>query len=189
MTTLRPMNAMLLRPVLLASIVVFIFASSGILFAGGDIQTRTRLLPNREYGEALVQGVRTSRKNIVCSYFLFKISGAKGNMPLRIAEELVRARRRGVEVTVILEQDNGRKGGVTEDNRETAAFLASGGVRVYFDSPSVVTHAKCAVIDGRYVYLGSHNLTQAALRHNNELSVVIDSPEIAAEVASYMDRL
>ena len=170
-------------------VALLVVASSGELSAGDDIRTGTRLLPNREYGEALLQGVRNSRKNILFSFFLFKISGAKGNMPRRIAEELVQARRRGVDVTVILEQDNGKRGGVTEDNRQTASFLTGGGVKVFFDSPAVVTHAKCAVIDGRYVFLGSHNLTQAALRHNNELSVLIDSPEVAAEVAVYMDRL
>jgi phosphatidylserine/phosphatidylglycerophosphate/cardiolipin synthase-like enzyme len=188
MAALRHGTVALLRQALLA-VAILVLASSAVLSAGNDIQAGTRLLPNREYGDALLQGVKNSRKNILCSYFLFKISGTRGNMPRRIAEELVRARHRGVEVTVILERDNGRKGGVTEDNRETAAFLADGGVRVFFDSPSVVTHAKCAVIDGRYIFLGSHNLTQAALRHNNELSVLIDSPEMAAEVASYMDRL
>jgi phosphatidylserine/phosphatidylglycerophosphate/cardiolipin synthase-like enzyme len=60
---------------------------------------------------------------------------------------------------------------------------------VSFDSPTVVTHAKVVVVDGRYVYLGSHNLTQSALRHNNELSVRIDSPELAAEVAAYLGKL
>ena len=188
MATLRHTAAILLRPALLAA-ALFIVTSSVCLSAGDDLQTRTRLLPNREYGDALLQGVRNSHSTIICSYFLFKISGARKNMPRRIAEELVRARRRGVAVTVILERDNGRAGGVTEDNRETAAFLAAGGVKVFFDSPSVVTHAKCAVIDGRYVFLGSHNLSQAALLHNNELSVLIDSPEMAAEVTSYLDRL
>ena len=48
---------------------------------------------------------------------------------------------------------------------------------------------KTAVIDSRYVYIGSHNLTQSALQRNNELSVLIDSPEIAAEVKAYLDRI
>ena len=67
--------------------------------------------------------------------------------------------------------------------------LTRGGVKVYFDSPSTVTHVKAVVIDGRYVYIGSHNLTQSALRHNNELSVLIDSPEMASEITSYMGKL
>ncbi|HEY6872351.1 MAG TPA: phospholipase D-like domain-containing protein [Geobacteraceae bacterium] len=156
---------------------------------GAGYQARTILLPDREYGEALLQGVRDARKSVICTFYLFKTAGYGGNQPRRIAEELIRARRRGVDVTVVLERDNGRKGGVTEDNRQTAAFLSRGGVKVFFDSPSVVTHAKAVVIDGLHVYLGSHNLTQGALRRNNEISVLIDSPELAAEVTAYLERL
>ncbi len=62
-------------------------------------------------------------------------------------------------------------------------------MKVFFDSSRVTSHAKLAVIDGRFVYLGSHNLTQGALAHNNELSVLVDSPEMAAEFRSYLERL
>jgi phosphatidylserine/phosphatidylglycerophosphate/cardiolipin synthase-like enzyme len=181
---------MSLGRLLLLILAVAVFCSPcAFVSAGESHQAKTLLLRNREYGEAFLQGVRESRKSIICSFFLFKISGAGGNQPRRIAEELIRSKRRGVDVTVILERDNGRKGGVTEDNRQTAALLSRGGVKVFFDSPSVVTHTKVAVIDGRYVYLGSHNLTQGALLHNNELSVLLDSPEMAAEVTAYLERL
>ena len=178
------------RLTLLVLAVVVLFTPCVFVHAGNGYQAKTVLLPNREYGEAFLQGIRDARKSVLCSFYLFKITGSGNNQPRRIAEELIRAKRRGVEVTVILERDNGKKGdGLMEENRQTAAFLSRGGVKVFFDSPSVVTHAKVAVIDSRYVYLGSHNLTQSALRHNNELSVVIDSPEMAAEVTAYLDRL
>ncbi len=179
------------RRVRLLVLIATLFAAPCVWAGAGEgCQAQTRLLPNREYGEALLQGIRGAGKRVICTYYLFKTTGSAGNQPRRIAEELIRAKRRGVDVTVILERDNGRKGdGLTSENRRTAAFLARGGVRVFFDSPSVVTHAKAAVIDGRYVYLGSHNLTQAALRRNNELSVLIDSPELADEVAAYLERL
>lgn len=148
-----------------------------------------RLLRNGEYHGALVEGIRSARKSVICSFFLFKTTGSPRNLPRQVAEELVRARKRGVDVTVVLEQDDGRKGGVTGDNRDTAALLLQGGVKVIFDRADVVTHTKTAVIDGRYVYLGSHNLTQSALKHNNELSVVIESPELAGEVGAYLERL
>jgi len=183
-----PMNPARLTLLVLA--VVVLITPCVFVYAGNGYQARTVLLPNREYGEAFLQGIRDARKSVLCSFYLFKITGSGGNQPRRIAEELIRAKRRGVEVTVILERDNGKKrDGLTEENRQTAAFLSRGGVKITFDSPSVVTHAKVAVIDSRYVYLGSHNLTQSALRHNNELSVLIDSPEMAAEVTAYLDRL
>jgi len=159
------------------------------LHAGDPVLARTALLKNSEYCESLLQGIREARSSVIGSFYLFRITGSRDNLPRRIADELARAARRGVAVTVILER--GPDGGdrLNIDNRETAAYLSEAGVRVRFDSPDVVTHAKVVVIDGRFVYLGSHNLTQSALRHNNELSVRIDSPGMAAEVVAYLQRL
>jgi phosphatidylserine/phosphatidylglycerophosphate/cardiolipin synthase-like enzyme len=178
------------RVMLLALVTALICATPCSLHAGGSFQSRTFLLKNKEYGDALIQGIREARTSITGSFFLFKM-GSRGSQPRRIAEELVLAAQRGVAVTVILEKerDPRPKDRLSEENRRTADFLARQGVTVLFDSPSVVTHVKVAVIDGRYVYLGSHNLTQSALRHNNELSVRIDSPELAAEVTAYLERL
>ena len=150
----------------------------------------TTLLANREFGPTLLQGIREARRSILCCYYLFKLSDNRGNQPRRIVEELIRARNRGVEVTVILEAQGGRKKDrLDADNHATAAYLTRGGVRVFFDSPAVTTHTKVTVIDDRFVYLGSHNLTQGALTHNNELSVLIDSPELAEEVRAAIKRL
>jgi phosphatidylserine/phosphatidylglycerophosphate/cardiolipin synthase-like enzyme len=147
------------------------------------------LLPNREYGEALLHGIRKARRRVVFTFFLFKSTDSRANRPRQLVEELIEARRRGLAVTVVLEQDRGGKDRLNEENRQTAALLERGGVRVIFDSPRTTTHVKAVVIDDRFVYLGSHNLTESALRHNNELSVLIDSPELAAEVLSYLNRL
>jgi phosphatidylserine/phosphatidylglycerophosphate/cardiolipin synthase-like enzyme len=179
------------RLMLVALVAALICAAPCSLHAGGSYQARTLLLKNKEYGEALLQGIREARTSITGSFFLFKIAGSRGSQPRRIAEELALAAQRGVAVTVILERerDPRPKDRLSEENRRTADFLSREGVKVLFDSPSVVTHVKVAVIDGRYVFIGSHNLTQSALRHNNELSVRIDSPELAAEVSAYLDRL
>jgi phosphatidylserine/phosphatidylglycerophosphate/cardiolipin synthase-like enzyme len=59
-------------------------------------------------------------------------------------------------------------------------------VKVYFDSPEKTTHTKLIVIDQRLVLLGSHNLTQSALKYNNEISVLINRPELAREARTYM---
>jgi len=78
---------------------------------------------------------------------------------------------------------------VDASNRETAARLREKGNTVIFDSPRVNTHTKTAVIDGRYIFLGSHNLTNSALKYNRELSVYIDSPPLAEEILRYIGSL
>lgn len=159
------------------------------LFAGGSYYARTTLLRNQEYADALLKGIRDARRSIVFSFYLFKVTESRGNQPRIIAAELIKAAMRGVDVTVILEKGNDKNDQLNGENRDTAALLAKGRVKVFFDSPRVTSHMKTVVIDGRYVYIGSHNLTQSALQRNNELSVLIDSPEMAAEIKAYLDRL
>ena len=170
-------------------LILLLPAPAGIARASDGYGARVSLLPDREFAPALLAGIREARRSIVCGYFLFKVTASRGNEPLRIAAELVAARKRGVEVTVILERDKGGRDRLNDENGRTAALLSRGGVRVRFDSPRTTTHVKAVVIDSRLVYLGSHNLTQSALRHNNELSLLVDSPDLAAEILQYLNRL
>ncbi len=170
---------------LLATLLLGI-ASDPSLSAAEPHNAGVTLLKDSEFSGTLMSGIKNARKNIVCSYYLFVVQGK--NESEKILEELVRARRRGVEVRVILEKSL-RKDRLNEENLHTASLLARGGVKVFFDTPEVVTHLKVTVIDGRFVFLGSHNLTQGALRQNHELSVLIDSPEIAGETLAYLNQL
>lgn len=188
-TSLRAICRAALRSPVVFALAGMLAAASPVC-AGGDHEVRATLLRNQEYADVLINGIREAKTSVICSFYLFKVSNTRGNQPRRIAEELIKARRRGVEVTVILETQGAKKGdSLNADNHDTAALLSSGGVKVYFDSPRVTTHTKAVVIDNRFVYIGSHNLTQGALRYNNELSVFIDSPAIAGELRAYLDRL
>jgi len=89
----------------------------------------------------------------------------------------------------VLEQATTGKGTVYEQNRKAAALLSDAGIKVRFDAPKTTTHVKAMVIDSRYVYLGSHNLTQSALKYNNELSIMVESTELAEEITAYLKSL
>ena len=177
------------RPVLAILVALCVVFQAGPLPARENLTAQVTLLRNRDYASALKDGIREARKSIVVTMFLFKTTDSPGNLPRQVAEELVLARRRGVEVTVLLERNDRTGDTLNDDNRTTAQILKRGGVKVFFDSPRVTTHVKAVVIDDRWVYLGSHNLTQSALRHNNELSLRIDSRELASEITGFLDRL
>ena len=179
-------TARLAAPLLLA----ILFLSPAVPVTAAAPSSRSvALLKNSDYLDALVQGIRTARQSVVCSCYLFKTGTSRHDRPRLIADELIRARQRGVAVTVILEEEGRHPDELNAANHDTAVLLRRGGVTVRFDSPSVTTHVKAVVIDDRYVYIGSHNLTQSALAHNNELSLLIDSPALAAEVTGYLSRL
>ncbi len=168
---------------------MLLFAAAAPVAAFSGCAASVALLKNREYPQALLNEIRGARKDILFAFYLFKISPSPGNQPRMIAEELISARNRGVAVTVILEQSDKQDDPLNLENRKTAALLSQNGIKVLFDSPRTTTHIKAVLIDDRYVFLGSHNLTQSALQYNNELSVRIDSPAMAAEIRGYLNRL
>ena len=149
-----------------------------------------RLLEDREYFPVFMKAIHNAKNEIVMSFFLFKTNGYSKSFTDRLLASLVRAAERGVKVTVILEKGNVSRNSQTDkSNRATAERLKDRGVDVCFDSPQTTTHTKVAVIDRRYIFLGSHNLTNSALKYNHELSVFIDSPPIAMETLNYINSL
>jgi phosphatidylserine/phosphatidylglycerophosphate/cardiolipin synthase-like enzyme len=143
------------------------------------------LLADAAYQGALKERIRGAKRRIICAFYLFKATERSGNAPAALALDLAKARARGVDVTVILEGDDS----VGRDNRAAAGYLSRKGVRVVFPRGRRTTHAKAVVIDDRYVMIGSHNLSHAALTRNRELSVLLDAPELAAQVTGYLEGI
>jgi phosphatidylserine/phosphatidylglycerophosphate/cardiolipin synthase-like enzyme len=104
-----------------------------------------------------------------------------------IAEALVAARRRGVEVTVLLDGDS------ANGPASVLASLTRGGVRVLLDDPPGIAHNKVMVIDVMVadrarVITGSFNFSRAAEERNAENLLVLRDPAIAAAYAANWDR-
>lgn len=176
------MKGVLARGAALALAGVLLFA---LPLPAQQFPAKAELLENGAYGGALLGRVRQAKRRIICAFYLFKVGRGQRNVPAAIAFELIRARERGVEVTVIL--DAGRS--VLLENRVAAGMLTQNGIKVHYSGGGRVTHAKTVVIDDRFVLIGSHNLTQSALTHNNELSVLLDSPELAARTTRYLEAI
>ncbi len=156
---------------------------------GQTSDCRATLLKNKDYFPTLVKTIDNARKEIVMSFFLFKTNGYRSNYPDRLVNHLIRATERGVKVKILLEIGKDSNSQINKNNIETAKRLKKGGIDVYFDSLHTKTHTKVVVIDRRYTFLGSHNLTSSALKYNNELSILIDSTKVARETLSYINSL
>jgi phosphatidylserine/phosphatidylglycerophosphate/cardiolipin synthase-like enzyme len=145
-----------------------------------------QLLADSDYYPTLTTLIQGAVQSIDLAMFLFKAAG--NNRPAMIAEELIKARKRGVRVRVILE-NSGYDQKLNQANNSVAEKLKKNQVTVEFDSPKRTAHAKIVVIDRRYCLVGSHNLTESALRHNHEFSLLIDSRPLARELLDYMEGL
>jgi len=150
---------------------------------------QVELLRDGAYFPRLIAMIDRAGSEIVMSFFLFKTNGYAENYPDIVLSHLMRAATRNVDVTVILEKGRDPASQVDRNNRETARRMKEGGIRVCFDSPHTTTHTKAVVIDRRYVFIGSHNMTASALKYNHEVSVVVDSTVLADKMLRYMNTL
>ena len=55
------------------------------------------------------------------------------------------------------------------------------------EKSTAARHAKGMVFDRQSVWIGSFNLDPRSIGINTEVGVMIDSPEIAAKVAAFME--
>jgi phosphatidylserine/phosphatidylglycerophosphate/cardiolipin synthase-like enzyme len=147
------------------------------------------LLTNEDYFPALLKAVDEAQSEIFMSIFSFKAGVHKNSYPDIILAHLARAVKRGIKVIVILENTGGYDYKLDAENQQTKQLLEEKSVKVYFDSPRQTTHTKLIVIDERLVFLGSHNLTQAALKYNNEISILLDRPDLAKRARNYMLKI
>ena len=152
----------------------------------GERRENFTFLENRSFFNRLVKEIDQARMEIVMAMFLFKTSRYPTNWANIILSKLVKAARRGVKVTLILEKDKDPLSSVNRENSSTAERLQAAGIEVYFDSPGKTTHTKLIVIDQKITFIGSHNLTHSALKHNNEVSILIDSPDLSRKVLDYL---
>lgn len=146
------------------------------------------ILENSDYFAAILARIREAKTNINLTMFVFKTGRSTANRPGMIAAELISAARRGVRVRVFLEH-SGYDEKLNLTNRQTAKLLQDNKIEVIFDSANVTTHSKLVVVDDRYSFVGSHNFTHAALKYNNELSILIDDRKLARKLNAYMETI
>ena len=95
-----------------------------------------------------------------------------------ILYELAKARRRGVDVRVIIPLESDR-GLLTKANAMAANDLLEYGIRVYI-YPGM-SHIKAAVYDG-WACLGSANMDRLSLRINKEANIATSDPQAVNEL-------
>ena len=147
------------------------------------------ILTNEEYFPALLKCIDEAQNEILISMFSFKTDEHKNSYPDRILSHLAMAVKRGVKIIVILETTDNPLDEIDIQNRRTGKLLKEKGVSVFFDSPHKTTHTKLVVVDQRLIFLGSHNFTQSALKYNNEISVLLDSPDMAKNARDYILKI
>lgn len=152
----------------------------------------TQDMPFRRTEQAILQVLDSAQERItLVSFAVYRIP--------KIAQALVKAARRGVKLTVIVEMPD-KLGG--ENEYSTLRALGSeveACSSIYFwpkekrklseTNRSGVLHVKCAVADGEWLFLSSANLTQQAFTINMELGMLVRGGSVPKRVEQQFNRL
>jgi len=173
--------------------IVFIFLFFVLSVSTVCSTQKVTLLINKDYLWVLSKYIRNAKKEILISSFMWCCNPIKyGSYPCKLIDEIVDAVKRGVKVTIVFEKDYR---GDYSCNKVTSLIFKDKldkrykNFSMYYDSPLIRSHQKVILIDGRYCFIGSHNLTQSALKYNNEVSVLIDSPEIYFKLKKFFFKI
>lgn len=90
-----------------------------------------------------------------------------------IAKALLNAKRRGVNVQVILDKSQ------KTQRYSSHTFFRNQNFPVFIDSAHAIAHNKIIIIDRQIVITGSYNFTKAAEQKNAENLLIISSKELA----------
>jgi cardiolipin synthase len=136
-----------------------------------DVGYPIRVLQTKDFDsdiyKAQLAAIRSARSYIMIQNAYFSDD--------RIVYELAQARRRGVDVRVILPEE-GNHGVLDKSNTIAIKHMLQHGIRVY-RYPGM-SHMKAAIYDG-WVCVGSANFDKLSLKVNKELNLATSQPGVA----------
>ncbi len=152
----------------------------------------TEATPFRRTEQAILQVLDSAKSRItLVSFAVYRIPN--------IGKALVRAAKRGVQLTVIVEtpdkiEGEGEYSTIKALGQEVAAcstvYFWPKENRLLSDNNKVgILHVKCAVADGKWLFLSSANLTQQAFTINMELGMLVRGGSLPSQVEKQFDCL
>lgn len=141
---------------------------------------RLQDVSDRVYLGRVYELLDQARSSIVISMYVLKPGDDPKHPVNRLLEDLLEARRRGVEVALYL---NTKFEGFASPDRVADGpwfeKLRKAGVTIKLISPVRRLHDKLLIVDRRFVVEGSTNWSVSALTDNFESATIIESPELA----------
>ena len=119
----------------------------------------------------LIEKINAAQNSIHIAAFEFGLTP--------VAEALIAARQRGVDVRWVTDDEHGIEAD-GEPDRGQFAMLQQAGIEVRADARSALMHNKFWIFDNQTVWTGSTNITENAVFKQDNNTIVIHSPVVAA---------
>ena len=119
----------------------------------------------------LIEKINAAQSSIHIASFEFDLTP--------VAEALIAAKQRGVDVRWVTDDEHGLEAD-GEPGHGQFAMLEDAGIEVRSDSRSALMHNKFWIFDNQIVWTGSTNITENGIFKQDNNTVVIESPALAA---------
>jgi len=130
---------------------------------------------SKTYKSAIKELVENAKEYIYIPIFYLTHKG--------LSRELISAKKRGVDIKIILDATAARNKYSAHRN------LREKGFHVKVENFGGKMHAKSMIIDDRYIVSGSMNLTKAGNSKNDENTLVIENKKLALQYKKYFLKL
>jgi phosphatidylserine/phosphatidylglycerophosphate/cardiolipin synthase-like enzyme len=130
-------------------------AGSVVPAAAGNVRAEVFFTPEADAAGQIVAAIGRARQQVLVQAFSFTHGG--------IAQALIAAHQRGVEVKLIADREQTER-----MDRSVVPKIAAAGVPVWLDGEHQSAHNKVMVLDGATVITGSFNFTNAGQYRNAE---------------------
>ena len=130
----------------------------------GSDPIRIYFAPSPKICPALCAFIRSATRSVdVCSFDI-KLEA--------VADALIEVKKRGIEVRVVTDTDYLKN--------HALGRISQAGIPIVSDRKKSLMHNKFIVVDSRFVWTGSYNLTDNGTWKNDNNAVLIESPTVAA---------
>ncbi len=119
----------------------------------------------------LIEKINAAQTSIHIASFEFDLTP--------VTDALIAAKKRGVDVRWVTDDESGLAAD-EEPGRGQFAMLQQTGIEVRSDDRSALMHNKFWIFDGNILWTGSTNITQSGIFKQDNNTIVIHSPELAA---------
>jgi phosphatidylserine/phosphatidylglycerophosphate/cardiolipin synthase-like enzyme len=126
---------------------------------------------NHQIVDNLIELIDNAEISIHIASFEFNLTN--------VAEALINAKNRGVDVRFVTDDENGLEAD-EEEGHGQFAMLMDNGIEVIGDDRNGLMHNKFWIFDNEIVWTGSTNITVNGTQNNNNNVIVITSEEVAS---------
>lgn len=128
----------------------------------------TCFTPPERCGDLIVTNIKSAKKSIFMQAYYITSN--------KIISSLIEARKRGIDVQLVLDRTN-----LSTANKTKLKMLSEAGIIMYQDKVPGIAHNKVIIIDNTTVITGSFNFTESADTRNAENIIIITNSEVAKD--------